>query len=48
MKNVYVEAVNNQIFNRDGDESAVLRIQYYNPSNLIFQHLLVREKNIKN
>ena len=45
MNNVYVEAFNNQTFNQDGDESAILRIKYYNPSDLIFQHLPVKEKN---
>ena len=44
MNNVYVEAFNNQTFNQDGDESALLRIKYYNPRNLIFQHLPVKEK----
>ena len=47
MNNVYVEAFNNQTFNQDGDESAFLRIKYYNPPNLIFQHLPVKEK-VKN
>ena len=47
MNNVYVEAFNNQTFNQDRDESAILRIKYYNPSNLIFQHLPVKE-NVKN
>ena len=44
MNNVYVEAFNNQTFNQDGDESAILRIKHYNPRNLIFQHLPVKEK----
>ena len=44
MNNVYVEAFNNQTFNQDGDESAILTIKYYNPPNLIFQHLPVKEK----
>ena len=47
MNNVYVEAFNNQSFNQDGDESAILRIKYYNHPNLIFQHLPVKEK-VKN
>ena len=47
MNNVYVEAFNNQTFNQDGDESALLRIKYHNPPNLIFQHLPVKEK-VKN
>ena len=44
MKDVYVEAFNNQTFNQDGKESAILRIKYYNPCDLIFQHLIVKEK----
>ena len=47
MNNVYVEAFNNQTFNQDGDESAILRIKYCNPPGLIFQHLPVKEK-VKN
>ena len=47
MNNVYVEAFNNQTFNQDGDESAILTIKYYNPPNLIYQHLPVKEK-VKN
>ena len=44
MNDVYVEAFNNQAFNEDGDESAILTIKYYNPPDLIFQHLPVKEK----
>ena len=44
MNHVYVEAFNNQTFNEDGDESAILTIKYYNPPDLIFQHLPVKEK----
>ena len=47
MNNVYVEAFNNQTFNQDVDESAILRIKYYNPPDLIFQHLPLKEK-VKN
>ena len=47
MNNVYVEAFNNQTFNQDGDESAILRMKYSNPRKLIFQHLPVKEK-VKN
>ena len=47
MNKTYVDAFNNQTFNQDGDESAILRIKYYNPPNLIFQHLPVKEK-VKN
>ena len=45
MNNVYVAVFNNQTFNQDGDECAILRIKYYNSRNLIFQHLPVEEKN---
>ena len=41
---VYVEALNIQTFNQDGDESALLKIEYYNPPDLIFQRLPVNEK----
>ena len=44
MNGVYVEAFNNQTFNEDGDESAILTIKYYNPPDIIFQHLPVKEK----
>ena len=44
MNDVYVEAFNNQTFNEDGDESAILTIKYFNPPDLIFQHLPVKEK----
>ena len=44
MNDVYVEAFNNQTFNQDGDEFVILRIKYYNPPNVIFQHLPVKEK----
>ena len=47
MNDVYVEAFNNQTFNEDGGESAILTKKYYNPPYLIFQHLPVKEK-IKN
>ena len=44
MIDVYLEAFNNQTFNEDGDESAVLTVKYYNTPDLIFQHLPVKEK----
>ena len=44
MNDVYVKAFNDQTFNEDSDESAILTIKYYNPPNLIFQHLPVKEK----
>ena len=44
MNKTYVEAFNKQSFNEDGEESAILTIQYYNPPDLIFQHLPIKEK----
>ena len=44
MNDVCVEAFNNQTFNEAGDESTILTIKYYNPLDLIFQHLLIEEK----
>ena len=49
MNDNYVETFNNQSFNQDGKEFAILRTKYCNPPSLIFQHLPVKEKvkNIK-
>ena len=47
MNDIYVEAFNIQTFNQDGNESAILRIKFYNAPDLIFQHLPVKEK-VKN
>ena len=47
MNNVYVEAFNNQTFNQDGNENAISKIIYYNPPDLIIQHLPVKGK-VKN
>ena len=44
MNDVFVKKFNNQTFNQDGNESAVLKNFEYNPPNLIFQHLPVKEK----
>ena len=44
IKDVYVEAFNKQTSKQDGDESAKLKIKRYNPPNLMFQHLPVKEK----
>ena len=44
LNDVYVEAFKNQTFNQDGDEIAILTINYYKPPDLIFQHLPVKEK----
>ena len=40
---MFVNDFNNQTFNRDGDDSAILKIKYYNPPNPIFQQLPVKE-----
>ena len=34
LNETYIDALNNQTFTEDGDESAILRIKYYNPPNL--------------
>ena len=47
MNDVYLEAFNIKTFNQDGDESAILTIKYYNPPDLIFQHLPIKEKGKK-
>ena len=44
MNDSYVEAFNNQTFNQDGNERTFLKIKYYNPPDLIFQHLPIKEK----
>ena len=44
MNTTFVDAFNNQTFNEDSDESAILTIKYYNPPDLIFQHLPIKEK----
>ena len=44
MIDVFVKVFNIQSSSQDGDESAILRIKYYNPPNLIFHHLPVEEK----
>ena len=44
MNDVYVAANNIQTFNQDAFESAILRIKYYNPPNVIFRHLPLKEK----
>ena len=44
MNDVYVKSFNNQTFNQNGDESVVLKLKFYNPPDLIFKHLPVKEK----
>ena len=49
MNDVFVEAFRNLTFKQEGNERAVFKIKYYNPPNLIFQYLPVKEevKNIE-
>ena len=47
MNKIYVDAFNNQTFNQDGDESVILGFKNYNPRDLVFQHLPVKQK-VKN
>ena len=47
MNKTYVDAFNKQTSNKDGNEPAILRIIYFNPPDLIFQHLPVNRK-VKN
>ena len=44
MNEIYVEAFNVQTFNQNGTENEILITKYYNPLNLIFQHLPGKEK----
>ena len=44
MNAIFAEAFNIQSFNQDGNESAILKIKYYNPPDLIFRHLPIKEK----
>ena len=43
LNDVYVEAFSNQTFNVDGNKSAILGIKFYNPPNLVIQHLPNKE-----
>ena len=44
MNNELLEKFTNQIFTQ---RSAILKIEFYNPKNLIVQHLPVKEKEKK-
>ena len=44
MKDVYVEASNNQSFNQDGNEGAILGIENYKAPDLILQHFQLKKK----
>ena len=44
VNDVYVKLFNDQTFNQDGNESAILKKNYYNPPDHIFQHLPIKGK----
>ena len=44
MIKTYVVAFNNQTFSQVGKESAILKLKFCNPPNLVFQHLPVKGK----
>ena len=41
---VFCNNFNIQTYNQDGKDSAILKIRYYDPPKLIFQHLSIKEK----
>ena len=47
MSVITVDDFNIETFNQDGNESAILELKYYIPTNLLLQHLLIEGK-IKN
>ena len=47
MRFIFVEVFNNQTFNKNENESAILKIKNYNPPNLTIQHLPLKGK-VKN
>ena len=44
MNDFYAEAFNFQTFNQDVNESPILKKIYYNPPNLMFQHIPMKVK----
>ena len=44
LNDLFVKYFNNKTIIQHGNDSAILREKYYNPSNLIFQILPVTEK----
>ena len=44
MNDIFVKDFNKKTFNQDDNDSAILKTKYYNPPNLIFQQLAVKEK----
>ena len=45
---IFVNDFINKTFHQDGIDSAIFKIKYYNPTDLVFQHLPVKEKGEKN
>ena len=45
MNEVLVNDFNDQSFNQDCNDSAILKMKNYNPPNLIVQELPIKEKN---
>ena len=43
MNKVFVNEFKSQTFNQDGNDSTIMKVIYYNPPNLIFQHLSIKE-----
>ena len=44
MNGIFVKDFENKFFYQDGNDSTISKIKYYNPPNIVFQHLLVKEK----
>ena len=44
MDDLYTEALNDQTFNQDGNESAIIKLKIYTTPDLIIQHLPVKDK----
>ena len=47
MNDLFVNDFNNLTFNQIGNDSVIVKVKFYNPPNLLFQHLPVKEK-VKN
>ena len=43
MNDMFVNEFNIQTSDQDGNDSAILKMKYYNPPDLVFQHLPVKE-----
>ena len=45
MNDIFGNDFKNKTFNQNDNHSPLLKIKYYNPPNLVFQHLPFKEKN---